>query len=127
LRQLTQARGKKVFRELASGAKTDRSRLRRALDQLATGNMLMVTRLDRLARPTRDQLNTLTPITDRRTGFRSPGDAWADTTTAHGRLMLTVLDGPCEAQVLRPCETISHDRRTLRRHGQALGQGNRHQ
>jgi DNA invertase Pin-like site-specific DNA recombinase len=50
----------------------------------------MVTRLDRLARSTRDLLNTLAAITDRWAGFRSLGDAWADTTTAHGRLMLTV-------------------------------------
>ncbi len=50
--------------------------------------MLMVTRLDRLARSTRDLLNTLAAIGGRGGGFRSLGDAWADTTTAHGRLML---------------------------------------
>ena len=50
----------------------------------------MVTRLDRLARSTRDLLNTLATITGTKAGFRSLGDAWADTTTAHGRLMLTV-------------------------------------
>jgi len=53
----------------------------------------MVTRLDRLARSTRDLLNTLAPIGDRKAGFRSLADAWADTTTPHGRLMLTVLGG----------------------------------
>ena len=82
VRQLTKAGCKKVFREVASGAKTDRSQLRRALDQLAAGDVLMVTRLDRLARSTRDLLNTLAAITDRKAGFRSLGDAWADTTTA---------------------------------------------
>jgi hypothetical protein len=56
----------------------------------------MVTRLDRLARSTRDLLNTLAAITDRKAGFRSLGDAWADTTTSHGRLMLTVLGGLAE-------------------------------
>ena len=56
----------------------------------------MVTRLDRLARSTRDLLNTLAAITDKKAGFRSLGDAWADTTTAHGRLMLTVLGGLAE-------------------------------
>jgi DNA invertase Pin-like site-specific DNA recombinase len=35
-------------------------------------------------------------ITDRKAGFRSLGDAWADTTTSHGRLMLTVLGGLAE-------------------------------
>lgn len=56
----------------------------------------MVTRLDRLARSTPDLLNTLATIADRKDGFRSPGDTWADTTTAHGRLMLTVLGGLAE-------------------------------
>ena len=96
VRQLTKAGCKKVFRETASGAKTDRAQLRKALDQLDAGDVLMVTRLDRLARSTRDLLNTLAAITDRKAGFRSLGDTWADTTTAHGRLMLTVLGGLAE-------------------------------
>jgi DNA invertase Pin-like site-specific DNA recombinase len=78
----------KVFREVARGAKTDRAQLRRVLDQLDAGDVLLVTRLDRLARSTRDLLNTLAAIADRKAGFRSLADAWADTTTAHGRLML---------------------------------------
>jgi DNA invertase Pin-like site-specific DNA recombinase len=96
VRQLTKAGCKKVFREVASGAKTDRSQLRRVLDRLEAGDVLMVTRLDRLARSTRDLLNTLGTITDRKAGFRSLGDTWADTTTSHGRLMLTVLGGLAE-------------------------------
>jgi DNA invertase Pin-like site-specific DNA recombinase len=83
----------KVFREVASGAKTDRAQLRKAIAALRAGDVLMVTRLDRLARSTRDLLNTLAAITDKKAGFRSLGDAWADTTTPHGRLMLTVLGG----------------------------------
>jgi len=95
-RQLTKAGCKKVFREVASGAKTDRARLRRLLDELDAGDVLTVTRLDRLARSTRDLLNTLAVIADRKAGFRSLGDSWADTTTSHGRLMLTVLGGLAE-------------------------------
>src|SRR6202023_547170 len=86
----------KGFREVASGAKTDRAQLRRVLDQLDAGDVLMVTRLDRLARSTRDLLNILASIAERKAGFRSLGDAWADTTTPHGRLMLTVLGGLAE-------------------------------
>src|SRR4051794_11377473 len=56
----------------------------------------MVTRLDRLARSTRDLLNTLAAITGKQAGFRSLGDTWADTTTPHGRLMLTILGGLAE-------------------------------
>jgi DNA invertase Pin-like site-specific DNA recombinase len=58
--------------------------------------MVTVTRLDRLARSTRDLLNVLASITEKNAGFRSLGDTWADTSTAHGRLMLTVLGGLAE-------------------------------
>ena len=94
--QLTQAGCKRVFREVASGAKTDRAQLRRLLDQIEPGDVVTVTRPDRLARSTRDLLNTLAAITAKKAGFRSLGDTWADTTTAHGRLMLTVLGGLAE-------------------------------
>jgi DNA invertase Pin-like site-specific DNA recombinase len=68
------------------------------LDNLAfdASDVVMVTRLDRLARSTGDLLNTLATITGRKAGFRSLGDTWADTTTSHGRLMLTVLGGLAE-------------------------------
>lgn len=93
---LTAAGSGKVFREVASGAKTDRAQLRKAIAALDAGDVLIVTRLDRLARSTRDLLNTLAAITGKRAGFRSLGDAWADTTTPHGRLMLAVLGGLAE-------------------------------
>jgi DNA invertase Pin-like site-specific DNA recombinase len=82
VRQLTKAGCKKVFREVARGAETDRTQLRRLLDQLEAGYVLTVTRLDRLARSTRDLLNTLATITGKKAGIRSLGDAWADTTTS---------------------------------------------
>jgi DNA invertase Pin-like site-specific DNA recombinase len=96
VRQLTNAGCKKVFREVASGAKTERAQLRRLLAVVDAGDVVTVTRLDRLARSTRDLLNTLAAITDKRAGFRSLCDTWADTTTPHGRLMLAVLGGLAE-------------------------------
>jgi DNA invertase Pin-like site-specific DNA recombinase len=57
---------------------------------------LLVTRLDRLARSTRDLLNILDAVAQAGAGFRSLADIWADTTTPHGRLMLTVLGGLAE-------------------------------
>lgn len=93
---LTHAGAAKVFQETASGAKTDRRELRRLLARLEAGDVVLVSRLDRLARSTRDLLNTLATLTERGAGFRSLGDAWADTTTPHGRLMLTVLGGLAE-------------------------------
>jgi DNA invertase Pin-like site-specific DNA recombinase len=96
-KQLTKAGCKKVFRDVhVRGAKTDRAQLRRVIEALAPGDVLMVARLDRLARSTRDLLNTLAAIAERKAGFRSLADAWADTTTSHGRLMLTVLSGLAE-------------------------------
>jgi len=86
----------KVYSETASGAKTDRAALRKAVGALREGDVLMVTRLDRLARSTRDLLNTLDEISKRGAGFKSLADVWADTTTPHGRLMLTVLGGLAE-------------------------------
>jgi DNA invertase Pin-like site-specific DNA recombinase len=96
VRQLTEAACKEVSRETASEAKTDRARLRKAIDQLDADDVLMVTRPDRLARSTRDLLITLGAIADRKAGFRSLSHTWANTTTRHGRLMLTVLSGLAE-------------------------------
>jgi DNA invertase Pin-like site-specific DNA recombinase len=96
VKQLREAGAEKVFRETASGAKSDRAQLRRVLAELDRGDVLLVTRLDRLARSTRDLLNTVSDIAAKKAGFRSLGDTWADTTTAHGRLMLAVLGGLAE-------------------------------
>lgn len=96
VKQLRAAGAEEVFRETASGAKSNRRELGRALKSLGEGDTLLVTRLDRLARSTRDLLNTLDAITKAGAGFRSLGDTWADTTTPHGRLMLTVLGGLAE-------------------------------
>ena len=93
---LTAAGAVKVFRETASGAKADRAQLTRAVAALDAGDVLVVTRLDRLARSTLDLLHTLKAVADKGAGFRSLADVWADTTTPHGRLMLTVLGGLAE-------------------------------
>src|ERR1051325_10817443 len=96
VQELRAAGAEQVFREVASGAKSNRAQLSRVLTRLDSGDVLMVTRLDRLARSTRDLLNTLAMITTKGADFRSLRDAWADTTTPHGRLMLTVLGGLAE-------------------------------
>ncbi len=86
----------KVYSEKASGARGDRAELAKVVKRLESGDVLVVTRLDRLARSTRDLLNVLASVTERGAGFRSLKDAWCDTTTPHGRLMLTVLGGLAE-------------------------------
>src|SRR5215467_2267538 len=94
--QLRAAGCAKVYSEKASGAKTDRPELAKVVRKLDEGDVLVVTRLDRLARSTRDLLNTLGTVTQKGAGFRSLADTWADTTTPHGRLLLTVLGGLAE-------------------------------
>jgi DNA invertase Pin-like site-specific DNA recombinase len=70
--------------------------LAKAIRRLEAGDVLVVTRLDRLARSTRDLLNILDAVGKAGAGFKSLKDTWADTTTPHGRLMLTVLGGLAE-------------------------------
>jgi DNA invertase Pin-like site-specific DNA recombinase len=120
-RQLRAAGAGKVFREVASGAAIDRPQLRRLLSEVAAGDVVMVTRLDRLARSTRDLLNTLAAITEKKAGFRSLGDAWADTTTAHGRLMLTVLGGLAEFERELIRTRTGEDRARAKAAGKSLG------
>src|SRR6476646_6503947 len=118
----------KVFSEKASGAKSDRAELRRAVSRLSEGDVLTVTRLDRLARSTRDLLNTVDEISKRGAGFRSLADAWADTTTPHGRLMLTVLGGLAEfeRELIRACTRSRTGQGTRREDGPALPETAKH-
>jgi DNA invertase Pin-like site-specific DNA recombinase len=94
--QLHAAGCAKIYSEKVSGSQTDRAELAKLLTRLEEGDVLVVTRLDRLARSTRDPLNILDTVARSSAGFRSLADAWADTTTPHGRLMLTVLGGLAE-------------------------------
>jgi DNA invertase Pin-like site-specific DNA recombinase len=93
---LKAAGAERVFAEKISGTVTDRKALAKALGALEPGDVLLVTRLDRLARSTRDLLNTLDTIGKKGAGFRSLADHWADTTTPHGKLMITILGGLAE-------------------------------
>ena len=96
LAELDAAGAAKTFAETASGARSVRVQLALALKTLEVGDTLIVTRLDRLARSTRDLLDTLDTIQARGAAFRSLRDPWADTTTPHGRLIVTVLGGLAE-------------------------------
>jgi len=96
LAELEAAGCMRVFREKVSGAKAERVQVAKAVAALGEGDVLFVTRLDRLARSARDLLNILDAIAKRKADFKSLADSWADTTTSHGRLMLTVLGGLAE-------------------------------
>jgi DNA invertase Pin-like site-specific DNA recombinase len=94
--QLKATKCDKIYREKLSGARTERPELQKLMTSIRKGDTLVVTRLDRLARSTRDLLNVVAAVAEKGGTFRSLGDAWADTTTPHGRLMLTVLGGLAE-------------------------------
>ena len=89
------AGAEKIFSEKVSGAKTDRAQLAKAIRAL-TGDVLLVTRLDRLARSTRDLLNVLDAVGKAGAGFRSLADPMIDTTSPHGKLILAVLGALAE-------------------------------
>lgn len=111
----------KVYSEKASGARGDRAELAKILKRLHAGDVLVVTRLDRLARSTRDLLNVLAAVTERAAGFRSLKDVWCDTTTPHGRLMLTVLGGLAEFERELICARTGEGRERATARGVRFG------
>jgi DNA invertase Pin-like site-specific DNA recombinase len=91
--ELTSAGCAKIYAEKVSGARTDRAELAKVLKRLDREDLLIVTRLDRLARSTRDLLNILHAVADKGAKFKSIHDPWADTTTPQGELLVTILAG----------------------------------
>jgi DNA invertase Pin-like site-specific DNA recombinase len=93
---LKAAGAEKVFAEKVSGAQTERKALAKAIGALNAGDVLLVTRLDRLARSTRDLLNVLASVSEKGAGFRSLADPMIDTSSPHGKLIIAVLGALAE-------------------------------
>jgi DNA invertase Pin-like site-specific DNA recombinase len=87
-----------IFEEKASGAKADRRALQQLLKGIRPGDVVTVTRIDRLARSTFDLFAIVKQIVDAGGGFRSLAEPWADTGTSTGRLMLAVLGGLADVE-----------------------------
>ncbi len=121
LEQLGAAGCDPVFRETMSGARSDRPELKKALETLAEGDVLIVTRLDRLARSTRDLLDIVHTIETRGAKLKALTDSWADTTTSTGKLILTVLGGLAEFERSLIAERTAEGRDRARRAGRRLG------
>ena len=98
LEQLRAAGCTRIYREKASGAKADRRELLRLLNSLATGDLVTVTRIDRLARSTFDLFAIVKRIVDAGGQFRSLAEPWADTSTSTGRLMIAILGGLADVE-----------------------------
>lgn len=110
-----------MFQEKISGARAERKELARLIKALSAGDVVLVTRLDRLARSTRDLLNILDAINAQGAQFRSLAEAWADTTTPHGRLLVTVLGGFAEFERELIVARTTEGRRRAKAKGKRMG------
>jgi DNA invertase Pin-like site-specific DNA recombinase len=98
LEQLHDAGCTKIYREKVTGAHSDRRKLLKMLHALAPGDVVTVTRIDRLARSTFDLFAIVKQIVDAKAQFRSVAEPWADTGTSTGRLMIAVLGGLADVE-----------------------------
>lgn len=121
IEQLAAAGCVTIFQETASGTWTDRPQLKCAIASLPYDGVLLVTRLDRLARSTRDLLNVVHQIEEAGGHFKSIAEAWADTTTPAGKLMLTVLGGLAEFERSLIKERTTEGRARAVKAGKRLG------
>jgi DNA invertase Pin-like site-specific DNA recombinase len=87
-----------IYREKVTGARPERRELNRMLNKLAPGDVVTVTRIDRLARSSFDLFGIVKRIVDAKAQFRSLAEPWADTGTSTGRLMLAVLGGLADVE-----------------------------
>jgi len=82
----------RIFSEKRSGkSATDRPEFNKLMRTLVPGDIIVVCKLDRLARSSRDLHNILHEVQEQICGFVSLGESWCDTTTEVGRLMLTII------------------------------------
>src|ERR1700674_3404171 len=98
LEQLCGAGCTKIYHEKVTGAHNDRRELLKMLGHLAPGDVVTVTRIDRLARSTFDLFAIVKQIVDAKAQFRSLAEPWADTGTSTGRLMIAVLGGLADVE-----------------------------
>src|SRR5205085_8232526 len=122
--QLEQLRGAgctQIYREKVTGAHNDRRELLKMLKALVPGDMLTVTRIDRLARSTLDLFAIVEQIVDAKAQFRSLAEPWADTGTSTGRLMITVLGGLADVERDLIGTRTAEGRSRAQKRGQHMG------
>ena len=110
-----------IYREKATGARPDRRVLNRMLGKLAPGEVVTVTRIDRLARSTFDLFAIVKRIADAKAQFRSLAEPWADTGTSTGRLMLAVLGGLADVERDLIRTRTAEGRNRAQQRGQHMG------
>ena len=118
---LKQAGCRRLYEEKLSGVRRDRPQLVRLLDQVREQDVVVVYRLDRLARSTRDLLEIAEQLRDVGAGLRSLGEPWADTTSPAGRMVLTVFAGIAEFERALIHERTGTGRAAARQRGVRFG------
>jgi DNA invertase Pin-like site-specific DNA recombinase len=118
---LRQANCERFFQEKHSGAGRDRVALGRLLEQLRAGDTVVVWRLDRLARSTRDLLELIEQIHYAGATFQSLAEPWADTTSTVGKFIMTVFAGLAEFERDLIRERTRVGRAAARRRGVRFG------
>src|ERR1700758_4808475 len=110
-----------IYREKVTGTRPDRRELLRMLRRLAPGDVVTVTRIDRLARSTFDLFGIVKRIVDAKAQFRSLAEPWADTGTNTGRLMLAVLGGLADVERDLIRTRTAEGRSRAKAQGKAMG------
>jgi DNA invertase Pin-like site-specific DNA recombinase len=115
----------KILREKVTGAHSDRRELLKMLHALAPGDVVTVTRIDRLVRSTFDLFAIGKQIVDAMAQFRSLAEPWGETGASTGRLMIAVLGGlaDVERDLIRTRTTEGRSR--ARKRGQHMGRPQR--
>lgn len=111
----------KIFREKVSRASRDRPELKRMLDQIREGDVIVVWKLDRLARSTRDLLETMELIRESGGHFQSLSEPWADSTSHAGKMIMTVFAGIAEFERDLIRERTAAGRAVAKRKGVLFG------
>lgn len=111
----------RIYEERLSGANRNRPELARLLDHLRGGDVVVVYRLDRLARSTRDLLDITEQLKEAEAGLRSLSEPWADTTSPAGRMVLTVFAGIAEFERALIHERTGSGRAAARARGVRFG------
>ena len=119
--ELRDAGCERLFEEKKSGAKRDRPELARLMEHLRARDVLVVTRLDRLARSTRDLLDIAERLNNAEAGLRSLAEPWADTTSPAGRMVLTVFAGIAEFERDLIRQRTSSGREAAKKRGVKFG------
>jgi DNA invertase Pin-like site-specific DNA recombinase len=111
----------KLFEEKISGARRNRPKLERLIEQLRKGDILVVTRLDRRARSTSELLRIAERLTEKSAGLQSLDEPWADTTSPSGRMVMTIFAGTAEFERTLILSRTTDGRLAAKARGVAFG------